>query len=240
MAVSGFVQEERVSMPAAILAVVFVILSGIFGVVTGFSGLTGELEVALGSLVISIILGIVSAILQFVVLYQWCKVLNTNIKNTQRIFNYMKESLQDPLRGEIGFFANRIEDFLIPTWLFWTYLVLYLVGLIPAATIVGLIAFIVLAVFLSKVFQTTNRISDLKDKLYSYLKGQKGLGLDYSVERIPHRSIGIFILLFIITFGIYWAYILIKMSSEINQYVHSDEKIRSEFERLYSGEAVKA
>ncbi|HSV31028.1 MAG TPA: DUF4234 domain-containing protein [Atribacteraceae bacterium] len=241
MPISGFIEESRVSMPAAILAVVFIVLFGIFGfVITAFTGLTGALGAVVGAAAVSILLGVISVILQFIVLYQWSNVLNTNIRNTQQIFTYMKEHLEDPLRGEVGFFVNRIEDFIIPTWIYWVYLVLHLVGLIPLATMVGLIAFIFLAVFLHKIFQTTNKVSNLKDRLYTYLKDKKGLGMDYTVAHVPHRSIGLFILLSIVTFGIYWAYILIKLSSEINQFISSDEKIRAELELVYSEGTAKA
>jgi uncharacterized membrane protein YjgN (DUF898 family) len=44
--------------------------------------------------------------------------------------------------------------------------------------------------------------------------------------------VALVIILSVITLGIYWAYILIKLSMEINEYVASDEKVRPELEKM--------
>jgi hypothetical protein len=72
----------------------------------------------------------------------------------------------------------------------------------------------------------------MKDKIYSYLKGAKGYNSESYIYRIPQRSVVLVIILSVITLGIYWAYILIKLSLEINEYVASDEKVRPELEKM--------
>jgi hypothetical protein len=72
----------------------------------------------------------------------------------------------------------------------------------------------------------------MKDKIYSYLKGAKGYNSESYIFRIPQRSVALVIILSVITLGIYWAYILIKLSMEINEYVASDEKVRPELEKM--------
>jgi len=72
----------------------------------------------------------------------------------------------------------------------------------------------------------------MKDKIYSYLKGAKGYNSESYIFRIPPRSVALVIILSVITLGIYWAYILIKLSMEINEYVASDEKVRPELEKM--------
>jgi len=168
------------------------------------------------------------------VLYQWGNVINNNIKNTKHIFTHAKDQLQDPLRGEIGFFVNRLEDFLVQAWPFYIYLVLYIIAQFVGwySFLLYLIGFVFLAIYLSNIFKATSKVSDMKDKIYSYLKGAKGYNSESYIFRIPPRSVALVIILSVITLGIYWAYILIKLSMEINEYVASDEKVRPELEKM--------
>lgn len=244
MAVSGFLQENRVSVASAILAVVFIIITPIVSIIGGMSAVSdlsaGDIEsgtvTAGGTVVLALIFGIISAILQAVVLYQWGNVVNNNIKNTKHIFSHAKDQVQDPLRGEIGFFVNRLEDFLVQAWPFYIYLVLYIIAQFTGlySFLVYLFGFVFLAIYLSNIFKSTGKVSDMKDKIYSYLKGAKGLDSQSYISRIPQRSVVLVIILSVITLGIYWAYILIKLSTEINEYVKSDERVRPEIEKILS------
>ena len=242
MAVSGFLQENRVSVLSAVLAVIFIILTPIISVIGGLATLseltTGDVATGAatvgGTVILVVIMAIISAILQAVVLYQWGNVINNNIKNTKHVFSHAKDQLQDPLRGEIGFFVNRLEDFLVQSWPFYIYLVLYIIAQFTGwyAFLLYLIGFVFLAIYLSNIFKATSKVSDMKDKIYSYLKGAKGYNSESYIYRIPQRSVALVIILSVITLGIYWAYVLIKLSTEINEYVASDEKVRPELERM--------
>lgn len=235
MIISQFLEEKQVSMVAAVLAVVFVIFSVILGLVGSFMFVSGEIIGALGSWVILAFFGFIGAILQAVVLYQWSAAINRNLNNTRYIFSYLKERIEDPLRGEVGFFANRIEEFIIPTWPYWIYLAMYIIGLFTGwyVFVFNLLGFIFLAFYINDIFKATSKVSDLKNKVYSYLKEGKKASIIGEVYRIPQRNIIVFIILSVITASIYWLYILIKLSSEINNYVKSDEKIRKELEKSF-------
>jgi len=242
VAVSSFLQENRVSVASAILAVVFIIITPIVSVIGGITAVsqytTGDVVSGVttsgGTIVLAVVMGIISAILQAVVLYQWGSVINNNIKNTKHIFTHAKDQLQDPLRGEIGFFVNRLEDFMVQSWPFYVYLVMYIVAQFVGwySFLLYLIGFVFLAIYLSNIFKATGKVSEMKDKIYSYLKGAKGLSSESFIFRIPQRSVALVIILSVITLGIYWAYLLIKLSTEINEYISSDEKIRPEMEKI--------
>lgn len=223
-------------MPLAVLAVVFVILTVVFSVAGLFSAATLQVGAMAGSFALVVVFGILGAIFQLLVLYQWSRAINQNISNTREVFLGLKDRLEDPLRGEIGFFANRAEEFVVQTWPFWLYLVFYIIGLFTGvyAILFNILAFIFLAVYLSFIFRSTGKLSDLKDKLYQYLGEKHSVHLGGRVFRIPRRNIALFIILSIITFAIYWLYLLIKLSSEINHYLSTDEALRREVEEALS------
>lgn len=236
VAISRFLEEDRVSMPLAVLAVVFVILAVVF-VIAGLVAMVQLQPVAAGgSIALVAIFGILGAIFQLLVLYQWAQAINRNITNTREVFLNLKDRLEDPLRGEIGFFANRTEEFVVQTWPFWLYLIFYVVGLFTGTygILFNILAFIFLAVYLAFIFRSTGKLSDLKDRLYQYLEDKHGVRLGGRVFRIPRRNILLFIILSVITFTIYWLYLLVKLSSEINHYLSTDEALRREVEEALS------
>lgn len=145
--ISQFLEEKQVNMVAAVLAVIFVVISIILGVAGGFMFAVGDLTGALASWGVVALFGLIGLILQAVVLYQWSAVINQNLSNTQQMFLYLKERIEDPLRGEIGFFANRMEEFTIPTWPYWVYLAMYIISLFTGwyALLFNLLGFIFLA-----------------------------------------------------------------------------------------------
>jgi ABC-type multidrug transport system fused ATPase/permease subunit len=236
VAISRFLEENRVSMPLAVLAVVFVILAVVFSISAAISAMRLQVGITAGAVAGAAVFGILSAIFQLLVLYQWSRAINTNVTNTRDVFLNLKDHLEDPLRGEIGFFANRSEEFIVQTWPFWVYLVFYVIGLFTGvyAIVFNILAFIFLAVYLSSVFRSIGKLSDLKDRLYQYLEDRYGVHLTGRVFRVPRRSIALFIILSIITFTIYWLYLLVRLSSEINQYLSTDETLRREVEEALS------
>ena len=96
-----------------------------------------------------------------------------------------------------------------------------------------------MAIYIHNIFKSTSKLSDLKDKIYRYLKEEKDVDLAGEVYRIPQRNIITFIILSVITLSIYWLYLLVKLSSEINNYVKSDEKMRKELEKAF-GATIQA
>lgn len=241
MAISRFLEESRVNVALAVLAVIFVFLAVVLAiagaVVAMQEAMSGQVPVRGGGLIaLTVVFGILSAIFQFVVLYQWSSAMNHNVKNTEQVLSNIKERLEDPLRGEVGFFLNRVEEYRVITWPFWVYLVMYIIGLFAGwyALLFNLIGFIFMAVYLSSIFKSTNKLSDLKDRIYQYLQEKKGVTLPERVHRIKRYNIILFIVLAVITFAIYWLYLLIKLSLEINRYLESDEKVRTQVEEAFS------
>lgn len=232
MALSRFMEEDRVSTSMAILAVIFVVLAVVFALGAAASAASGGIGGAFASMGMVVVFGILGAIFQLIVLYQWSKSINTNVKNSQQFLSNVKEHAEDPLRGEVGFVLGRLEELMVPTWPFWVYLVLYLVSLFVGwfAFLLNLIGFIFLAVYLSYIFKTTNRLSDIKEKFYNYLRGKEKITAQVEIYRVPRRNIVLFIVLSVITFAIYWLYLLVKLSFEINQYLDSDARAREQLE----------
>jgi amino acid transporter len=241
MAISRFLEESRVNVALAILAVIFVFLAvvvAIAGAVVAVQEMaSGRIPVGGGGLIaLTLVFGILGAIFQLIVLYQWSSAMNQNVKNTEQVLTSIKERLEDPLRGEVGFFLNRVEEYKVITWPFWVYLVMYIIGLFTGwyAFLFNLIGFIFVAVYLSSIFKSTNKLSDLKDRIYQYLQEKKGITLPERIHRIKRYNIILFIILSVITFAIYWLYLLIKLSLEINRYLESDEKVRTQLEEAFT------
>jgi len=234
MALSQFMEEDRVSTAMAILAVLFVILAVIFALSAAAYAVSGGIGGAFASMGMVALFGILGAIFRLIVLYQWSKAINTNVKNSQQFLSNIKEHAEDPLRGEVGFILGRLEELMVPVWPFWVYIVLYLVALFVGwfAFLLNLIGFIFLAVYLSHIFKTTNRLSDIKDKFYNYLRGRGKITAQIEIYRIPRRNIVLFIVLSVITFAIYWLYLLVKLSFEINHYLDSDAQARKQLEEV--------
>ncbi len=108
-------------------------------------------------------------------------------------------------------------------WAYWVYLVFYVISfLIPVASFVfSILAIVFLSVYLQSVFSVSKRLEEIKNAMYPLL------GISFPMmSYIKQRNVGIFILLTIVTLGIYWWYLLIKLSDEINQYIDADQKIR--------------
>jgi len=66
----------------------------------------------------------------------------------------------------------------------------------------------------------SNELLTIKSQFYSfYLKDHYHEGLEYI---IPYRNILMFFLLSVLTVGIYWYYLLFKLSIEINLFLDYD------------------
>ena len=214
--ISSLVQEKYVSKEMAIIAVVL----SVIGIATLYVG-------------IGIIFQLVSAVLIFIVLYQWSQAIKTNIQNTLFILNHVKENIEDEQKkSAIIALESRLKTIEIYDWAYWIYLVCAIVGYINwYLFFINLIGLIFAAIYLQNVFSASFKLQDAKSKVYQYVSNKFIL----SGEIIKRRNIGLFIILAIITFGIYWYYILIKMSYEINEFlqwdIESRERVLSEFKQ---------
>jgi hypothetical protein len=214
--ISSFIKEKFVNKEMSIIAVVLGII-GIFTMITG----------------IGFIFQIISSILTFIVLYQWSQAIKTNIQNTQMILGHIRENIQDDSKkNAIIALESRLKTIEIYDWAFWVYLICSIIGYINWYTFfINLIGFIFLAIYLQNLFRACKNLQEAKNKVYQYVSSKFIL----SGEIIKDRNIGMFILLAIVTIGIYWYYILIKMSYEINEFLQWDidarERVISEFKQ---------
>jgi hypothetical protein len=179
---------------------------------------------------VTIVLGMIIAILEIILFKQWMNVLNRNILNTQRMLsNVRTEDIS--VKSEIETASVELRNEMIPNWAFWGFIISYLamLGLSFLGSMVllfGLISFIFFLIYLHQIFTTSHDLYKIKARVYSYLKNMKGLPSIEEVTSVPRRNIFLVVLLTIITIGIYWFYLIVKLSVEINEYVKSDELAR--------------
>ncbi len=230
---ASLVKEKRISNGMAVTAVIIGIIGTLFAMIGAvvaveatyyydFDTMTGAGAI----MILGGLLGFVSGILQLVVMFQWSSVLKTNIDNTRIIMTSLGRRVTDRDKVDvIDLFSSKLSGMQLPVWSYWLYVVFYIVGLFTGAYAIlfFILAFIFLAVYLHGVFSVSENLQDMKGKIYPFLL-EKIVFED--IRRINKRNIGLFILLSIITFGIYWYYLLIKLSSEINAYVDIDGRLR--------------
>ncbi|HOJ87803.1 MAG TPA: DUF4234 domain-containing protein [Pseudothermotoga sp.] len=232
--------EKKVDKTLAILAVVFSLLAGLVsaiglwsvmvgifeGFIDGWRGYgygTGRIFGGFFITLISGLLGILAGIFTLIVLNQWSGVLNENIQNTKVLLSYLKQKVESEKQMNLSVLEGHLSTLNLNIWAYWVYLVFYVISfLIPVASFVfSILAIVFLSVYLQSVFSVSKRLEEIKNAMYPLL------GISFPMmSYIKQRNVGIFILLTIVTLGIYWWYLLIKLSDEINQYIDADQKIR--------------
>ncbi|MFN4191283.1 MAG: DUF4234 domain-containing protein [Pseudothermotoga sp.] len=232
--------EKKVNTTFAILAVIFSIVAGFVGAIGalnmfrgmfegffdegfrygyGYARMFGGMFITL----ISILLGVLAAIFTLIVLSQWSTTLNENIQNTKALLSYLKQKVETDKQINLGVIEGHLSALNLNLWAYWLYLVFYIISFfVPTISLVfTVLAIIFLSIYLQSVFTVAKRLEEIKNAMYPML-GVSSPMLSY----IKQRNVGVFILLTIVTFGIYWWYLLIKLSDEINQYIDADQKIR--------------
>jgi len=131
------------------------------------------------------------------------------------MINYVKESTDEKQKLlSLSTVEVHLESLDLRSWAYWLYVGFY-------AVIFSLLAIIFLAIYLQSVFTVSKRLEEIKNTMYSVM----GIST-LQMQNIKSRNIGLFILFVIITLGIYWLYLLIKLSSEINNYLDTDQRLR--------------
>jgi len=204
-----FVKETEVNEVVAFFIIAFGILSIMLFLVPFVGGL----------------LYAITGILQVWLMYQWMETLNTNIDNSLNILQYMDDS-------EKGFFKSvTVSDYItklkkskIDMFWFWVYVLFYIFGGISRkyAIYLNLASFIFLGIFLQLVFNSEKNLQMAKNHFYSILLPEKYRYLN----QIKKRNFLLVMLLTVVTLGIYWYYLLIKHSSEINAFIKTDQENR--------------
>ena len=246
-----FLEPKRVNIFFAYLAIAFGLFSVIFAVYEGialtneyFQSINnGELTIPETSTLyeqttgqtpyffslaglIGFIVSLLSFLFQSLCNYQWAKVLNRNIFETNKLLSDMMNKTNDEeVLYDFKWMSDKLNALWIQQWAFFGYVTMSLLGTIfnNMTMLFSLFAFVFLAYYLSQIFKVSNELLRIKSQFYSfYLKEKYHEGLEYI---IPYRNIIMFFIFSVLTLGIYWYYLLFKLSTEINFFLDYDEKL---------------
>jgi len=167
----------------------------------------------------------ITGILQVWLMFQWMEVLNTNINNSLNILRFMDNSKNGFFKSAtVSDYINKLKKSKIDMFWFWVYVLLYIFGGISRkyAIYLNLSSFIFLGIFLQMIFISEKNLQMAKNHFYSILLPEKYRFMN----QIKPRNFLLVMLLTVITLGIYWYYLLIKHSSEINAFIVIDQENR--------------
>ncbi len=232
--------DGRVNVTLAVMVIIFTLISFVVGLtvigeVMSFAynnqGAYVSLYAGSGYYVTILIISFINMIFQFIVLKEWMDVLNRNILNTQSMISTIRtEDLS--VKSEIEAASLELKNAMIKGWPFWGYMISYILGILfifemGIAMFFEILAFVFLLIYLYHIFSTSSSIYKTKSRLYSYLRNMKGLPNVQDMPQITQRNIFLVVVFTIITAGIYWLYLIVKLSMEINEYVKNDEITRT-------------
>lgn len=237
--------DGRVNIGLAIGAVIMIIAGGIASAAISFSinynvitsmdemgmNMPSLIAYGIGYYLVIVIIGAITMILLFIVLKEIMDVLNRNIENTRALLASVMTD-DTSVKSEVEAAARELKDERIQGWAFWGYFISYIVGLIftfvpPVALTFGVAGLIFFLIYLHQIFSTSTSIYTIKIRAYSYLKNMKGLPQIEEVQSITKRNVFLVLILMIVTFGIYWLYLIVKLPSEVNEFVQTDEAVRT-------------
>lgn len=182
-----------------------------------------ELLASLGLFILSIILKILAGVFQLILLYSWSKAIENNIDNTKLLFQLANERISEDKKGSLSVFLLKLSQMKINSWAFIIYAFFYVFGgFIPIINLINIPAFVFLAIYLHSLFSVSSELSKLKNTVYFYFLR----GMIPPMPEIKERNVVIVALLSVITFTIYWLYLLIKLTQEISSFIEADTKIR--------------
>ncbi len=175
----------------------------------------------IGLVVFGSILGLVATIFLLIVYHQWSSVLNTNVTNTINIFEYLKQ--KDPDKApEYDAFLKSLRNIKVPSWPYWLFFIsMLLYWFLPYIVIFPILSIVFFLIHLHNVFAVADKLQELKGKAYREFGN-----LPQGINTIRTRNVLIVLLLTIVTLGIYWIYLIIKLSSEINSFIEVDKVAR--------------
>ncbi len=233
--------DGRVNVTLAVMVIVFTLISFVVGMTAigeamsfAYSNESAYFSVyaSSGYYVTIIIINFINMIFQFIVLKEWMDVLNRNIVNTQSMISTIKtEDLS--VKSEIETASLELKNAMVKGWPFWGYMISYIVGILfifemGITVIFEVLALVFLLIYLYHIFSSSSAIYKTKSRLYSYLRNMKGLPNVQDIPQITQRNIFLVVIFTIITAGIYWLYLIVKLSMEINEYVKNDEITRTQ------------
>jgi len=225
-----FALEKRVNVSLAIAALIIGILGVIFSVTglatSAWSAFSGDIIGILAGgaiFTLSFLTSVIVIILQTVVIFQWSHALNTNIDNSRLVLRHLTAVY--PQNSDYRELEYKLQSLRFEPWAFWVYLAFYFLGVVFAgySWLFNLVGFVFLGVYLQKTFTTAHLLQEYKERFYSGYQSS----MMSSVRRMKNRNIFLTVLFIIITFGIYWWYLLIAFSKEINDFLDLDLRLRS-------------
>lgn len=96
--------------------------------------------------------------------------------------------------------------------------------MVPAYSwLFNIIGFVFLGIYLQQTFKTAALLQEYKDRFYSVYQN----AMTTPVRKMKNRNVFLTVLFIIITLGIYWWYLLIAFSKEINEFLELDRRLRS-------------
>ncbi|MBC7240295.1 MAG: hypothetical protein H5T71_09375 [Chloroflexi bacterium] len=121
-------------------------------------------------------------------------------------------------------FLSRLSELELATWAFWAYTVIYIISLISGIgfkIILNVIAFVFLAIYLQSLFSISSELSMLKNTAYSYFLERPAL-----LPKVKERNIILVALFSVITFTLYWLYLMVKLTYELHDFIEEDKILR--------------
>ncbi|SRR6056297_3244293 len=177
--------------------------------------------------VLGFIISLVSFLFQVFVNYQWSESLNRNITETNQILGDIIEKTSDEEAiYDFEWMGDKLNSMRIQPWPFYIYVAMsvFSIFLNEMSFFFSIFSFAFLAYYLSKIFKVCYDLVDIKSQFYAFYLKETYVGdIEYI---IPYRNILLFFFFTIVTFGIYWYYLLFKLSMEINQFLDADERLR--------------
>jgi len=235
--IGNLVEEKAPSKGMAWSVIALGILAFIVSLIGGFAVSRGVMTAhtpaeAMGAvagggsiLIVGGVIGFIAGVLQIVVLYSWNKAITTNIDNTKMIFQLAHDKVEDSEKKEnLNAFLLKVSRLEVSTWAFWAYIILYIIGMFMGMgfkTVLNILAFIFLAIYLQSIFSVSSELSKAKNTVYTYFMEKPAL-----IPEVKKRNIILVIVLSVITFTIYWLYLLVKLTDEIREFVLTDQTVR--------------
>lgn len=233
---SLFPQEKRIHIGIVIIAIllgVAVVIIGIAGTAMAYPDIaSGDvikgMERLVGAFSWAFYLGILSTILQSIVVYRWSHVLNANIAHSRNLVDSLAKGIwENRTASEVKSIGIQLRAIVFNTWAFWVYLAFYLISLIapsPGDDYIGFVGFIFLAIYLKRLFELSEDLGSLKTQLYCSIYQRNAFAWMHQI--IKPRKIILTMVLIFFTFGIYWYYLLYALSKEINAFLNADQEAR--------------
>ncbi len=179
------------------------------------------------SAALGFIVSLASFVFQSICNFQWAGCLNRNISETnETLSRIMEKSSDENTLYDFNWMKDKLSTLRIQLWPFMVYIAASILSVIfnDTGMFLSLFSFVFLTLYLAQIFKVSIELIDIKSQFYSfYLKSEYREGLEYI---IPYRNIIMFFFFTVLTLGIYWYYLLFKLTNEINLFLERDERLR--------------